>query len=220
MQNTSLLLRIGILAALLSCLADILLLYVPEGGYESGDYGFFFNIPPFRLLLGHYGGIFIIPLQLLGFVAVRKALMPAGRTWVNAISGLTVFLTVAGVAYHGQLGLFANFMQQLNIGVKKAQLVAGLQNCYPFFEPLAAVLMFLYAILSFLLAYTVAYKPTAYPRRAALGNPLAVYLVIILFYVVNKPIGGLFMVAGINFSIFIWLLLTLLYADNDEINKQ
>ncbi len=216
-----LLLRLGLVAALVSCIADVLLLYVQEGGYEQGDYSFLFGVSATRLLWGTYLGFLAIPFQLLGFLAVRQVLLPAGRQLVNGLSGLVFFLTVVGTAYHGQLGLYGFFMQQLNVGLKNAQLLTGLKNCPAFFEPLSTILMLLYVILSILLAYCVAYKPTHYRYRwVAWGNPALIYLVLLGFYWLNKPIGGLFMVAGLNFSIFLWLLLTLLYTHWDNLNNQ
>src|SRR5436305_1526762 len=68
---------VGILAALAATLADISLQYSPTGQY--GTQLEFLHISMWRLLLGHYLGIFAIPLLAVGYWQIAQALKPAGK---------------------------------------------------------------------------------------------------------------------------------------------
>lgn len=198
---------IGIVGAIAACIADLLLLYVPYGGYEAWDYAFFKDISPTRLYLGHYIGLFFIPLQLLGFVAVRQALISAPTARINLITALTVYTTILGVAYHaslGQLAIFGHFATQNNVAADIAALHR--QTLIAFFEPLGKVLFVLFALLSLIMGHTIWVYQTKYPKRAAWFVPFTIYLLIIAIYCFNKPIGSAFMVAGFNLSILTWFL--------------
>lgn len=185
------------------------LLYVAQGAYEAQDYTFFRHIHTERLYAGHYLGILFIPLELLGFIAVYTAMYGVSARWRWAIAGLAVYMTVLGVAYHALLGQFALWTHFASSAQVSTDIVATQsQLLLAFFEPLGAILPILFAILSLAIAYCIYAYPTAYPRRFAWANPLSVYLLCVVAYLFSPSIGGIFLVAGFNLSILVWLLLT------------
>lgn len=199
----------AILAAFIACCADVSLLYVAQGGYEAQDYSFFRHINTERLYTGHYLGILFIPLELLGFIAVYTAMYGVSARWRWAIAGLAVYMTVLGVAYHALLGQFALWTRFATSLQASTDIVAPQrQLLLAFFEPLGAILPILFVILSLAIAYCVYAYPTVYPRRFAWANPLSIYLLCVVAYLLSPPIGGIFLVAGFNLSILVWLLLT------------
>lgn len=197
---------IGMAAALLGCIGDVLLLYVPNGGYEKWDYTFFSSIAYWRLLAGHYLGVLFIPFQLVGFWQIYQAIKSAENRFVLPVMAMTLYVIIIGVAYHGMLGELGTFLQ-LNESsglateiraTTKAQLIA-------FLEPLGGVLFVLFLGISLGLWSIIRYQNTLYPRWMAWVNPLFIYVLITGVYVLFPSWGSALMVAGFNLSIFILL---------------
>src|SRR5438067_11865673 len=89
---------IGILAALAATVADISLQYSPTGQY--GTLLEFLHIPTWRLLLGHYVGIFAIPLVAIGYWQIAQALKPAGKWFSLPFFFIAAYSVTYGAAFH------------------------------------------------------------------------------------------------------------------------
>lgn len=191
---------IGSVAALMGCLADLLLLYVPHGGYENWDYRFFEHISASRLTWGHYIGVFAIPLELVGLMVVFEALRPAGEKWRTFLAALVVYMMTLGVAYHAMLAPAARVKNALGASVDAAFFK---NNLSLYFEPLGHLFFGLFAIVGVVFIFLILKQKTAFPKWAVLFSPLCVYVYIAIFYALFSGIGSAFMVAGFNFSILI-----------------
>lgn len=197
----------GMLAAAVGMTADVLLLYVPNGGYENWDYRFFTQIGADRLLWGHFLGVIFIPFELLGFWQVYKALEPAGRRFVLPVMLPIVLVTVWGVAYHAMLAGLAAVMRLQGAG---ALLPAVFEDTYlhlkTAIEPLGYLLFGIFVYISGGLFYLIRYRVTLYPRWVAWVNPLLVYLLAVgLYMLFPQHVGSAAVVAGFNLAIFVTL---------------
>ena len=202
---------IGIVAALLGGLGDLLMLYNPEGGYEKQDYMFLMPIETWRVIIGYYLGVIFIPLQLIGFGLVYHALRPAGRKLTWPIIFTVVYILIIGVVYHAMLGGLAQFMhlkKQTFIDTELFQLT--LNHYRMILEPLSVVLYLSFIVGSSGLGYLIQAGKTAYPKWANLFNPLLTHLVFLSIYIVNKPIGSALLITGLNFSLLILFLLSVI----------
>lgn len=208
---------IALIAALVGAVADVLLLYNPAGGYETGDYSFLLTISDTRLLAGSFLGVFFIPFEILGLVHIYKAIKPAGKI-IYPIIFLGVYAVFPGVAYHGTVGLtatFVKFSEQLP-DTYKAFSVERLEYIKSLFEPLGLALFVAFAIVSLLFAYVVVFKKTHYRSWMALFNPLAIYVVFVLLYLVYKPLGAILVPAGFNLAFFFFFLCSILAVKKKE----
>lgn len=180
---------IGFLAALFGCVADVLLLYSPNGGYHTFDYDFLKELPSGRVLAGHYLGILAIPFELCGLWVLSRS-FKTGQNW---IFGLFVFVITIGVAYHG------------SIVWVKSHLDAGgdIELVRPFFEPLGNGMVGLFLFLSSFYLFLVAKQKTNLPKGFVVLNPIVIYLLLILFYVAIPPLGNILIVAGFNICILL-----------------
>lgn len=202
---------VGVMAALIGCIGDLLLLYAPDGGYEKMDYQFFDRISDWRLQLGHYLGVLFIPFELLGFLLVYYALRPAKSKLVLPIIASTVYVMIIGVAYHGMVGLGGMVMHyQAQVQSDPASFTAFFDNFKLFFEPLGFVLFLVFLFISLGLFYIIRYDNTLYPRWVAFFNPLFTYIVIVLIYLLFPGIGSALMVTGFNLSILVLLLVSVM----------
>ncbi len=201
---------VGVLAALVGCVADVLLLYVPNGAYEQQDYLFFQQIPQWRLTLGHYLGVLTIPLELVGFWQVYRAIETAGNRYVVPVMAATVYVMVIGVAYHAMVSIGGTVMHLQRQNVLSQTAFTSLFDTVKFyFEPFGAVLFILFLFISFGLFYIIYFRKTLYPKWVAFFNPLFIYLAIVVIYLLfPQHIGSLLMVAGFNFSILVLLAIS------------
>lgn len=198
---------IGIIAALFGITADLLLLYVPNGGYENWDYQFFTQISEQRIYWGHLIGVVYIPFELAGFWQVYKALEPAGRRWVLPVLLPVVFVTIWGVAYHAMLAGFAAYMRlQAEVALPDALSTQTFGHLKATLEPLGNLLFLLFVFISGGLFYLIRYKETHYPKWVAWVNPMLIYLIAVVLYLLfPQHIGSMAVVAGFNLSILVVL---------------
>jgi hypothetical protein len=198
---------IGIIAALFGITADLLLLYVPNGGYENWDYQFFTQISEQRIYWGHLIGVVCIPFELAGFWQVYKALEPAGRRWVLPVLLPVVFVTIWGVAYHAMLAGFAAFIRlQAEVALPDALSTQTFGHLKATIEPLGNLLFLLFVFISGGLFYLIRYKETHYPKWVAWVNPMLMYLIAVgLYLLFPQHIGSMAVVAGFNLSILVVL---------------
>ncbi len=93
---------VGIIGVIFTIISDLILLGRPESGYS-----FFLLptecmtwIPGWRITLGTFLGVFMLPFQIAGLVPLYIGLRPAGKT-VPAVAGLTgAHGLVMGVSFH------------------------------------------------------------------------------------------------------------------------
>ena len=206
---------LGIVAAACGACADTFLLYNPKGGYLAGDYRFLADISFRRLLLGHYIGIVAIPFELLGFVLVARA-MPSGN-WRPIAGSLGLIAMICGICYHATVGAIGlTISRSLKAGHASAAWVQHAKDLAWFSEPLGAVIVVGFALLSLGWAWMVWKDETGYPRWMAFLNPLSIYGLLALLYVVLPVVGRWTLPVGFNLAIGIFLLLSLRWAEPVE----
>ncbi|MDX2001481.1 MAG: DUF6796 family protein [Chitinophagales bacterium] len=199
--------KLAIVAAFIGAVADVLLLYNPEGGYENGDYFFLTQISNFRLLAGHYIGIFFIPLAMMGLLHVYHCLKPAGVTLAAGICMATLYLGYPGVVFHGTVAFTANFLKLMINGD------TNINSLMPYIrmlsDPLAIFMPLAFMTVSGLFVYTVIRRQTRYKRWMLFCNPLTFYSIFLVSYIVVPPVGEILLPAGFNLSFGLFFLCSL-----------
>jgi len=202
MEKAKLLLpiNIGILGAAIGCLADVLLLYTSNGGYETGDYRFLLDVGFIRLILGHYLGILFIPLEVAGFWVIYQLILPIQKRLANVIWYTAVYVAFLGVTYHATIGMVGSYLHRYDSTGQAQEL---LQQWKWFYDPLAAILFVGFMIISSILFYIFYFKQNQWPKWMAFLNPFILYLLFGILYLIWPAGGGLLLVAGFNLSILI-----------------
>ncbi len=190
---------VSIIASLFAAIADMMILYSPNGGYHLMDYLYLKDVPYTRLLIGHYLGIFSIPMYLLGLWWVVKALKPAGDgVPVRAFSFL-VFMLILGVLYHG---LVAMIWMLVDSQGDPTELI---ERGRVFFEPISTILVFLVIITSSIFSYWVMKGKSYFPKWIIYCTPVFSFVIFILLYIFVPIIGNYLIVSGFNLSVGIFL---------------
>jgi hypothetical protein len=71
---------IAIFAALLGVIADLALQYTTNTAHLLSDQSLYLlDVPPSRLLVGHYLGVVAIFMEIAGFWQIYRAIQPAGE---------------------------------------------------------------------------------------------------------------------------------------------
>lgn len=207
---------VAMCAAVLGAVADLLLLYNPNGGYFDNTYMFLLDISQTRLMAGHFLGIFAIPLEMLGLFQVYRALKPAGTKLAWAVMICTLYLGFPGVVYHGTVaftGAYLKLMQQAPANFEQ------MADLWPqvrlLSDVLAAALPAGFFVLSGLLLYTILKKPTLYPRWMAAFTPITFYVIFFLAFFIVKPVGAVLIPAGFNLS-FLGFFAVSIYAEGKQ----
>lgn len=190
---------LGILAALLASVGDILLLYHPEGGYHEGNYLFLMEIPLDRMAWGHYLGVLFIPLELFGLWRVAQAFRPLGKGAIRWAFGCMVFVISIGAAYHGMLWFVAHYLQN------SAFMQESVDGLRLLFEPLSVLMAFSFLIMAGVFNQLVWQRRLLFPRWLFWWNPIFSYLLFLLLYLFVPVLGNVLMVAGFNLAIALFL---------------
>lgn len=199
-ESLRLMMVVAVLAGFLASVSDVILLYSPQGNYHSGDYLFFDGIPVWRIKLGQWLGLISIPLGLLGYWWVSRAMRPAGKNipfWMFVFSS---FVLIPGIIYHSTLPFVANLVQMGEPGL------AALDRLKFAFEPLAVIFVVGFLGLVLWMAILILCAKSYFPRKILWIHPLPVFLIIILLYLFVPSIGNVLIVAGFNLTIAIFLL--------------
>ncbi len=195
--------KVAIAAALLGAVADLLLLYSPNGGYETGDYQFLKEISTNRIIVGHYLGILFIPLEMLGLFHIYRCIKPAGGWMPWAVVMGALFVGYPGVAYHGMVAFIHTLVTQ---GTADAGLMEHMRLLS---EPVGAALAVGGLAVAGIFMYIVIKKPTLYPKWIAFANPGTFYVVIAISYLLIPPVGNVLMPAAFNLSFLLFFACSL-----------
>lgn len=171
---------VAIAAAALVSLADMALLYSPDGGYGFGSYEPLGSVPRWRLLVGHYLGILLLPAYVAGYWLVHRGLGPAGpwRSWPVFLLGS--YAAVLGAACHGLFAPLSLIVQHGGADLARARTL--LQGARGLVDPLHGLVNALLVLTSLWFAVTVLSRETRFPRWMAAANPLALALLFVLPY--------------------------------------
>ncbi|NLK87469.1 MAG: hypothetical protein GX279_08270 [Clostridiaceae bacterium] len=230
---------IGIISVVFTIISDLILLGRPGSGYS------FFLLPTecmawisgWRITLGTFLGVFMLPFQIAGLVPLYIGLRPSGKA-VPALTGLIgAHGLVMGVAFHttyaflaggwklyhsttGPGGLVTGSEAGSFIGSGTTGLSAGtegagpsaLMNDFQFYWKLIIVIMVTELILlSALYIITVLKGRTLFPKWMAVLNPAAIMTTVILILLaLPAPVGGYAAPTMLNLSNFTFFIISTL----------
>ena len=100
---------VGIITGIAMSIADISLLYSSAGGYESD--AVLLTIPMWRLLLGHYLGVLMLPFYLIAIWHLYEGIKPGGAWLSIPVAALLGYVAAAGGAFHGSIASLALIVQ-------------------------------------------------------------------------------------------------------------
>lgn len=205
-KNKNIALGIALIASLLACISDIILLYVPNYDYFSGSYDFYRHLSPSRMILGHYLGIVCIPMQLLAVPWVSSKISIENKKEQLIISLLLFYTVLMGCIYHASCAL---------IGAE----IDVLENQYSIlFEPIAVLFIIGLAIISIMISIKIFKGSTEFRKSLGLLNPICIAIIIYFIDYITSFNMAWATVAAFNLSILLFLCFSLLLKRNHKLN--
>jgi hypothetical protein len=195
---------VGIITGIATSIADISLLYSPAGGYESD--AVLLTIPMWRLVLGHYLGVTMLPFYLIAVWHLYEGIKSGGAWLSIPVAALLGYAAAAGGAFHGSIAFLA-LIVQAGVGASpdtQTTLTHLSANAHRFVEPLQAIVFLAGFVGSMWLGAAIVSGHTAYPRWFLIANPVIVHAVLFASYVFTpNPVSTLLLPATASLSLVI-----------------
>jgi uncharacterized protein DUF6796 len=194
---------ISILAALLGVVADLALQYTSNAEHLLSKQSLYLlDVPPDRMLVGHYLGVVAILIETVGFWQVYRALQPAGERYALPFFLISAFGAMLGATYHATFIFVGLTLQAQSGAVGPAyQVFAGLLAGFATARIGLAVPAILGIVLGSLwYAFVVGRRSTSYPRWMALCNPLVFLLLIVVIAIGIRPFALVLAPTALNAS--------------------
>jgi hypothetical protein len=166
---------VSLLAALLAVAGDEILQYSPQG---YNPLAINLNLPFWRLLTGEMLGVLGIPLCLVGYWCVFRALRLSGAKGMRVLFWLTAFSLAMGVVSHA---IVSSAIVVMNAGLSPAPTNVTNELQTSAFIP-GALFLLGYLIASIWYCAIVLSRHTPYPRWTTLMNPFLLSLLIAFLY--------------------------------------
>lgn len=207
---------LGVLGALLVGVAEFLMQFSPQGGYEATDYGFFMRVSMQRLGIGHFLGVLAAPLYLFGYLHIFLALRPAPMWLRGSVLVLGIYGFVIGAVWLGSRIDLALLVHAGASGDATSALGGLLAQAAAYNEPLIQVVRVVIALASALFVAAVLSGRSLYPRWMAACSPAAWLALVFLSYLIVPALGAYTLPTAMNIAHLIFFLLSLLVLRNSS----
>ncbi|PKM15074.1 MAG: hypothetical protein CVV12_10275 [Gammaproteobacteria bacterium HGW-Gammaproteobacteria-2] len=198
---------LGALGALLVGIGEFMMQFSPTGGYEAADYGYFAQVPAWRLSFGHFLGALAAPLYLAGYLHVYLAMRPAPSWLRNTVLLLGIYGFVIGDVWLGSRVYLGLIVQAQAGGLDATALLA---QAAAHNEPLIQVVRVVIGLASLLFVGAVLSRRTLYPRWMAAFSPIALLAAVFVSYAIIPAIGVYLLPTAMNIAHFTFFMLSLL----------
>ena len=199
---------VGILAVLLTIVSDLILIGKPTSAYSFLKLGTesMADIAQWRITVGTFIGVIVLPFQILGLIPVYHGSKPLGRVVPLIVVITNAHALIMGVAFH---------ISYVYIGsVWKAYYESGLENKvtfeiikrFDFYWKLIIIIILIELLFSSII-YVLAIMSgrTLYPKWMAILNPLCVLIFVFpIIFILPAPIGGFLASAYVNISTMVF----------------
>ncbi len=212
-RHHAILLWTGLLAtagALVVGVGEFMFQYSPRGGYEESDYLYFLDVSRWRLTWGHFIGVLVAPVYLVGYWHVAQMLRPAGRWIAGGVLGLGIYaFAIGNVWLGGRVNLALTVQARETAPEATRPLLDGLlADISAHNEPFIAIVRVLILVVSVLMAWGILTNRSNYPRWMVLFLPIVLLVAVFVSYVIAPAVGGLLLPAAMNIAHFIFFALS------------
>ncbi|HEV7672150.1 MAG TPA: DUF6796 family protein [Thermoanaerobaculia bacterium] len=164
---------LGTSAAAAAALADLALQYTGNAAHlGSKEYLYLLDVPPSRLLIGHFVGVAAILLEIVGFWLVAQGLAPAGERKARAFFLISATAYGVGAAFHAMFAVIGLALREVRADGNEELLGRIARAVRPVHEGLGTVTLLGIVALSILFSVIVWRRGTLFPRWMAFLSPL------------------------------------------------
>jgi hypothetical protein len=175
---------LAICAAALLAVADVALLYSPDGGALSAGHQGLADVASWRLLLGHYLGILLLPAYIPGYWLVKHGLRGAGAWSSWAVFLLGSYAAAIAIARHALVAPLALIARLGGSEPPGSSPLLALARGYA--EPVQGLVAGLLLLASIWFAVAVLSGRSRFPRWLAAANPMALALLLVATHLLTS----------------------------------
>lgn len=172
---------VSILATIGQVVADLVLQYSSQG-YDSNVA--FLGIAPWRVFTGHFLGVFVLPLQIVGYWLVCTLMLERSPRIFRVLFWVMAYGIIMGTVFHGLAAPTIFVMQAASAASGSAQSswlsVEALLNVAVL--PLAIVLLVSYLAMWSIFIVAVLAKPSPFPKWVVFFAPALLSVLITVLY--------------------------------------
>lgn len=203
---------IGILGVLLTLVSDFILIGRPVSSFSFFKLGTesMAGFPQWRITIGTFLGILVIPMQLAGLGTMYHSLKLAGKIKALIVVLINAHTLILAVAFHVSYAFIASGWK-LYFELGKGDIIAlKMLKRFDYYWKIIIVIMAIeLAFSSIVFAVIILRGNTLYPKWMALFNPIFVlfYTYLIILFMPH-PVGGFVAPAFLNLATLIFFILS------------
>lgn len=203
---------VGIFGVLLTLVSDFILIGRPGSSYSFFKLGTesMAGFPQWRITIGTFLGILVIPMQLAGLGPMYYSLKHSGKIKALIIALTTAHTLILAVAFHVSYAFIASGWK-LYYELGPGDIIAlKMLKRFDYYWRIIIIIMAIELIFSSIFYSVIILRGnTLYPKWMALFNPMLVLIytyLIILF--IPHPVGGFVAPAFLNLATLFFLILS------------
>lgn len=195
---------IGIIGALITIISDFILVGRPTNAYSFLRDGTesMAGLAQWRITIGTFLGVVVLPFQIGGLIVVYYGLKPAGKLISLVVVAIAAHALMMGVAFHAAYAFIGSgWKLYYETGLNNIN-IAELINKFDFYWKIIIIIMFGELALSSVgFVLIILTRKTLFPKWMAVLNPFCVYVFMFpLIFVLPAPAGGYIASAYLNLS--------------------
>ena len=203
---------VGIAGVILTIISDFILIGRPDSsnsflklGTESMAY-----LPSWRITVGAFMGIIVLPFQIAGLISIYYGLKPSGRVMPLIAVITAAHALMMGVAFHISYAYIGTGWKLFHKAGPGNGITSEIVEKFDFYwKIIVFIMMFELLFSSIIFVLQIISGKTRYPKWMAVFNPLCVSLVIFpVIYILPAPIGGFIGPAYLNISTLVFMSLS------------
>lgn len=197
---------VGILGVLLTIISDLILIGKPISAYSFLKLGTesMADISQWRITVGAFIGVIVLPFQILGLIPVYYGLKPSGRVLPIIVVITNAHALIMGVAFHisyAFIGSQWKVYYETGLGI-----TSDIIKRFDFYWKLIIIIVLIELLFSSII-YVLAIMSgrSLYPKSMAILNPLSVLILVFpIIFILPAPIGGFLASAYVNISTMVF----------------
>ena len=203
---------VGIIGVLLTIVSDFILIGRPNSastflklGTESMA-----DIAQWRITLGAFIGIVVLPFQIAGLISVYHGLRPSGRVMPIIVVITNAHALIMGVAFHISYAFIGSGWKLYYESGPGNKITTEIVARFDFYWKIIVIIMFTELLFSSIIYILLIFKGhTLYPKWMASLNPLCILLFIFpIIYILPAPFGGFIAPACFNITTMMFFIIS------------
>lgn len=202
----------GITGVLITIISDFILLGRPVDAYTFFRIGTetMAGLADWRITVGTFLGVFIIPLQIAGLITIYYGLKPAGKFLSLSVVIPNAHGLIMAVAFHVSYAFIGSGWKLYYELGSDNPISSLMMKRFDYYWKIIIVIVsieLLFSSICFIIA--VLKGNSLYPKWMALFNPVCIFaLVFLLIFAIPAPVGGFIAPTYLNLSTLVFFILS------------